>query len=90
MANKKPDSGRGAASPKPSVKTKAPAQGSGRPSKPAGSPRNPIELPDGMWERIARKAYELWEQRGRREGQDMEDWLDAEAQVMEEIHEARE
>lgn len=58
----------------------------GRPSRAA----NPIELPDGMRERIARKAYELWSERGRREGSDLEDWLDAEAIVMEEIHEARE
>lgn len=50
----------------------------------------PIELPDGMWESIARKAYELWEQRGRPEGRDLENWLDAEAAVMEAIHEARE
>ena len=48
------------------------------------------ELPDGMRERIARKAYELWNERGCREGRDLEDWLDAEAIVMEEIHEARE
>jgi hypothetical protein len=52
--------------------------------------QKPIELPDGMWERISRKAYELWEARGRREGREIEDWLDAEAIVMEEIHEARE
>jgi hypothetical protein len=52
--------------------------------------KRPIELPDGMWERIARKAYELWEERGRREGYELEDWFDAEAIVMEEIHEARE
>jgi len=50
----------------------------------------PIELPDGMWDRIAQKAYELWDERGRREGRDLEDWLDAETIVMEEIHEARE
>ena len=25
---------------------------------------SPIELPEGMWKRIATKAYELWEQRG--------------------------
>lgn len=43
-----------------------------------------------LWERIARKAYELWEQRGRPEGRDMENWLDAEAVVMDETHEARE
>lgn len=50
----------------------------------------PIELPDGMWDRIAQKAYDLWEERGRRVGHDLEDWLDAETIVMEEIHEARE
>lgn len=49
-----------------------------------------IELPNGMWERIAKKAYELWEQRGCREGQELQDWFDAEGIVMEEIHEARE
>ena len=52
--------------------------------------KRPIELPDGMWERIVKKAYELWDTRGRREGHDLEDWFDAEAVVMEEIHEARE
>ena len=43
-----------------------------------------------MWERIAQKAYELYEQRGGREGRALEDWLEAEVIVMEEIHEARE
>jgi hypothetical protein len=57
-----------------------------RPSRSA----NPIELPDGMRDRIAAKAYELWHERGCREGRDFEDWLDAETIVMEEIHEARE
>jgi hypothetical protein len=55
----------------------------------AASPQA-IELPDGMRERILKKAYELWEERGYRDGLDLEDWLDAEAIVMEEIHEARE
>ena len=49
-----------------------------------------IKLPDGMWERISKKAFELWQERGYRDGHDLEDWLDAEAVVMEEIHEARE
>lgn len=49
-----------------------------------------IELPDGLWDRIARKAYELWDARGRRDGYDLQDWLDAEQVVMDEIHEARE
>jgi hypothetical protein len=61
-----------------------------RPAPAAGGSRQPIELPEGMWERISRKAYELWEQRGRQEGNDLRDWLDAEEAVMEEIHEARE
>ena len=41
-----------------------------------------------MRERIANKAFELWQERGYRDGHDFEDWLDAEAIVMEEIHEA--
>ena len=55
----------------------------------AASPKS-IALPDGMWERISRKAFELWQDRGYRDGHDLDDWLDAEAIVMEEIHEARE
>ena len=55
----------------------------------AASPQ-PIELPEGMWERISKKAFELWQERGYREGHDLEDWLDAESTVVEEIHEARE
>jgi hypothetical protein len=53
-------------------------------------PPEPIELPDGMWQRIAQKAYELYEQRGMQEGYAFNDWLEAEAIVMEEIHETRE
>jgi hypothetical protein len=55
----------------------------------AASPQ-PIELSDGMRERISKKAFELWQDRGYRDGHDLEDWLDAKAIVMEEIHEARE
>lgn len=62
----------------------------GRSSPAAVRTNTPIELPDGMWERIGQKAYELWEQRGRQTGNDLRDWFDAEDIVMEEIHEARE
>ena len=55
----------------------------------AASPQS-IELPDGMRDRISKKAFELWQDRGYRDGHDFEDWLDAETIVMEEIHEARE
>ena len=69
---------------KPPVKKKP-----SRRSPLAASPQS-IELPDGMRERISKKAYELWQERGYRDGQDFKDWLDAEALVMEEVHEARE
>jgi hypothetical protein len=70
-------------------------EGKGRIQDKSGAARDtaggsPIELPEGMWERIATKAYELWEQRGCRVGHDLEDWCDAEASVVEEICEARE
>ena len=55
----------------------------------AASPQS-TELPDSMRERILKKAFELWQERGYRDGHDLEDWLDAEAIVKEEIHEARE
>lgn len=69
---------------KPTMKRKPPMR-----SPLAASPQA-IELPDGMRDRILRKAFELWQERGYRDGHDLEDWLDAEAIVMEEIHEARE
>ena len=34
-----------------------------------------------MHEQIRQRAYELYEQRGRNDGQDMDDWLQAEAEV---------
>jgi hypothetical protein len=45
------------------------------------------ELPERMRERIAAKAYALYEERGRREGYALQDWLDAEYIVNEEIYE---
>ena len=40
-----------------------------------------ISKADWDYERIARRAYELYEQRGRQEGRDVEDWLNAEQQL---------
>jgi Protein of unknown function (DUF2934) len=62
----------------------------GRVASKTSRAEKPIELPEGMWERISQKAYELWDQRGRQEGNALRDWLDAEEIVMEETHEARE
>ncbi len=57
---------------------------------PSKAAKAPIKLPDGMWDRIATKAYELWDARGRRDAFALQDWLDAETIVMDEIHESRE
>jgi len=60
--------------------------GKGKSSSLRGTSEKPIEFPEATWERISQKAYELWEQRGRGEGNSLRDWLDAEEAVMEEIH----
>jgi hypothetical protein len=43
----------------------------------------PFQISKAGWdyERIARRAYELYEQRGRQEGRDVEDWMKAEQQL---------
>ena len=46
-----------------------------------------IELPESMWQRIAAKAYALYEKRGCRDGYAVQDWLDAEYIVNDEIYE---
>ena len=42
-----------------------------------------IQISKADWdhERIARRAYELYEQRGRQDGRDLEDWAKAERQL---------
>ena len=47
-----------------------------------------LELTDEIRGRIALKAYELYEQRGREGSREMEDWLEAEQIVMTEIRQA--
>jgi hypothetical protein len=44
----------------------------------------PIQISKADWthERIERRAYELYEQRGRQEGQALEDWVNAERQLV--------
>lgn len=55
------------------------------------SPGKPVTTDaDGVWQLITQKANELWEQRGRREGFALDDWLEAEEIVMDELHEGRE
>jgi hypothetical protein len=46
------------------------------------------EVPNDVLEQIARRAYELYEARGREDGHDLEDWLRAEAEIMGEVAKA--
>lgn len=73
---------------KTTTKTARLAPRSAAPRLSPAEQKRPIELLDGTWDQIAQRAYELWEERGRREGCQLDDWLDAETIVMEEIHEA--
>jgi len=40
------------------------------------------EAPNDVREQIARRAYELYEARGREDGHDVDDWLRAEAEII--------
>ena len=53
-------------------------------------PESMQKYSDEVRDRIAKKAYELYEQRGRQDGQDIDDWLQAEEIVMRKAHEAGE
>lgn len=41
----------------------------------------PAKLPASIDELIRRRAYELYEERGREDGRDLEDWYRAEAEI---------
>ncbi len=44
-------------------------------------PSNGGERGSGSDEQVRRRAYELWEQRGRQHGRDADDWYRAESEV---------
>ena len=46
-----------------------------------------LEFRDDRLERIARRAFEIYEARGGAHGQDLDDWLQAEQQIDAEIGE---
>ncbi len=48
---------------------------------PQTSMKQPAEFTPRVQEEIRRRAYELYEQRGREGGRDLEDWLRAESEV---------
>jgi len=51
-------------------------------SKPAAARKRPKKDEGDIDEAIARKAYEIFEERGREHGRDFEHWLEAEAIIM--------
>lgn len=46
------------------------------------APLNRNEPTTSLHEQIRRRAYELYEQRGRVDGHDLDDWLESESEVM--------
>jgi Protein of unknown function (DUF2934) len=50
------------------------------PNAEQSGPAIQISKADWTHERIARRAYELYDQRGRQEGRALEDWVNAERQ----------
>jgi len=63
--------------PQTTPRSKRPTSRKGRAS--AASNANAKEL--ALFERIAQRAYELYEQRGGQAGSELEDWLQAEREV---------
>ncbi len=52
-------------------------------------PESMQKYSDAVRERIAKKAYELYEQRGRQVERDVEDWLKAEELIRKEMNDLR-
>jgi hypothetical protein len=48
---------------------------------PAPQEVRPSQSSDGVQEQVRRRAYELYEARGKEDGHDVEDWLRAESEV---------
>ena len=48
-----------------------------------GDSMRPMWQSEDLGARIAERAYALYEQRGREEGHDLEDWLQAEREILE-------
>ena len=47
--------------------------------------KSDVDQNSGLQERIRVRAYELFEQRGRENGRELDDWLQAEAEAISEI-----
>jgi hypothetical protein len=71
---------------KGSAKPAAKKKGARKTSAKAASRKAPPEPKD---EEVRRRAYEIYERRGSEHGRDFDDWLEAEAEVRDERHRAR-
>ena len=50
---------------------------------PPSAPPEPQEAPGDVEEKIRRRAYELYQQRGRVDGHALDDWFQAQAEILE-------
>ncbi len=64
---------------KKSAKSAAPTATSTRPKAAATAAAGPL-----TYDAIATRAFQIWEAKGRPEGQDIENWREAEAQLLDE------
>jgi len=71
---------------KPERKTQAPQQQQQPKGPPAQKPHAPPLSPcDDLQILIAKRAYELYSERGYRDGSALDDWLDAEREILSQI-----
>ncbi len=63
--------------PQTTPRSKRPTSRKGR----ASAASNANTQDSGLYERIAQRAYELYEQRGGQAGSELEDWLQAEREI---------
>ena len=75
----KPQISKSHAKPRQAVLQGSPAQA--KPSTGTSAPKNPLMF-DDLHARIMVRAYELYVERGRREGYAEQDWLDAEREIL--------
>ena len=65
--------------------TVAPASKRRKKSLPRAQPQRLTISDEELYDQVARKAYELYEQRGEEHGHDLDDWLAAEHLIQEEL-----
>ena len=46
------------------------------------APPKPVQAPEEIQQLIRQRAYELFEQRGKEDGHDSDDWIAAESEVL--------